>query len=321
MKAIIGSSNFGTETNCTRSLIKAMQSKGTHPTKGSHTFKPALDIYGDFPATDEIEVSLAKFQKNPTTKRNHRRNIKVHHTVDTLHNQKNTDIPLTSTLCNSPHDQHHSGRPERPLEDFKSSYLPRTIDTALNNQSPLNKSPKRSLSPQIKQSKALTKSDYKSLTFVTNSKYNRSSILKANKLSSVIIGNHQNKVYHDQLEGIRPGQTIDQLKQEITNIKKKSSEIVQKMDDIGEWMIKKKKKIDEVQENTTRARQDKKELFRDLSTYEANFVTSSNLVNNLWKIDSKIGLTLGKLNRLQGEQHAESVAHSNHSFSFVHQDA
>ena len=77
--------------------------------------------------------------------------------------------------------------------------------------------------------------------------------------------------YLARLSILKPGQTIDALKDMIRKEVKNGKQIVADTDACEEYIIKTKATIEEVEEKTTLAKRDKMELFRDLSTFEYNF--------------------------------------------------
>ena len=83
---------------------------------------------------------------------------------------------------------------------------------------------------------------------------------------------------------------IDELKDEITAKKKQNQEIIQGINDINEEINKTKELRNEQLRKSDRAQRDKQELYRDLSTYECNFVRKddSNLMSRLEEITTRI---------------------------------
>ena len=83
---------------------------------------------------------------------------------------------------------------------------------------------------------------------------------------------------------------IDELKDEITAKKKKNQEIIQGINDINEEINKTKELRNEQLRKSDRAQRDKQELYRDLSTYECNFVRKddNNLMSRLEEITTRI---------------------------------
>ena len=83
---------------------------------------------------------------------------------------------------------------------------------------------------------------------------------------------------------------IDELKDEITAKKKRNQEIIQGINDINEEINKTKELRNEQLRKSERGQRDKQELYRDLSTYECNFVRKddNNLMSRLEEITTRI---------------------------------
>ena len=83
---------------------------------------------------------------------------------------------------------------------------------------------------------------------------------------------------------------IDELKDEITAKKKQNQEIIQGINDVNEEINKTKELRNEQLRKSDRAQRDKQELYRDLSTYECNFVRKddNNLMSRLEEITTRI---------------------------------
>ena len=78
--------------------------------------------------------------------------------------------------------------------------------------------------------------------------------------------------YLQSLQGLRPGQMIDDLKEQATQKRKHNEAIITAINQLTDEVNKTKEKRNEQLRKTDRARRDKLELYRDLSTYEYNFV-------------------------------------------------
>ena len=83
---------------------------------------------------------------------------------------------------------------------------------------------------------------------------------------------------------------IDELKDAVTGKKKQNQEIIKGINDINEEINKTKELRNEQLRKSDRAQRDKQELYRDLSTYECNFVRKddNNLMSRLEEITTRI---------------------------------
>ena len=75
------------------------------------------------------------------------------------------------------------------------------------------------------------------------------------------------------------------------------------MGEIDEWLEKKKKKVDTILENTVQANQDSRELFRDLSTFEENFIQRNDRVfqSKLNEMQRRVQETQKKMKQIAGD--------------------
>ena len=96
-----------------------------------------------------------------------------------------------------------------------------------------------------------------------------------------------------------PGRMIDELKEAITAKKKENQEIIAGINEVNDEINKTKELRNEQLRKADRGQRDKQELYRDMSTYECNFVRKDDnkLLNKLNQITDRINNTSFQLEK------------------------
>lgn len=105
--------------------------------------------------------------------------------------------------------------------------------------------------------------------------------------------------YQSQLQGMAPGRMIDELKEAVTAKKKENQDIIAGINEVNDEINKTKELRNEQLRKADRGQRDKQELYRDMSTYECNFVRKDDnkLLNKLNQITDRINNTSSKLEK------------------------
>ena len=86
----------------------------------------------------------------------------------------------------------------------------------------------------------------------------------------------QRNKYSEQLKYIQPGRTIDALKDDIMHLLRDSKRASKKVEDLTNFIHKKREQISDANEKEKSAQRDRHELYRDLATFEFNFSKRNN---------------------------------------------
>ena len=87
--------------------------------------------------------------------------------------------------------------------------------------------------------------------------------------------NQVRNAYLNRLTTVKPGHVIDALKEDIKRTETESKIVKNQMADAVDHIIKTKASKNDYHESISKARNDWKELYRDLATFEMNFAVKN----------------------------------------------
>ena len=105
------------------------------------------------------------------------------------------------------------------------------------------------------------------------------------------------KTFQARLAQVRPGQAIDQLKNQITHTLMDNLKMRQEVQQVSQFVNERKDIINELGTKTTEAHMNRDQLFRDCSTFEENLVKNRNhaIFRDIQQMKDTIGETMGEL--------------------------